>query len=139
MVLLFVLLFIGIFSIFTIFYVIHKRLLPNYEIASIFLLISGAIWSFAYVAELLSSEFTTRLLFNKIESIGIITIPIAFLVFVLQFTGNEKYINFKNIGSLTVLSIAFVIMVFKNESLGHVWNNCTLVEYENISALKIEY
>lgn len=56
---------------------------------------SMTIYVLGYSLELSSLNLRTMLFWSKIEYIGICTFPTLFLLFVLQFTGRERWITWK--------------------------------------------
>ena len=57
------------------------------------LMLALAWWSVFYAAELLSTSHAAQIRWVKIEYIGILSAPLAWLVFALRFTGRDADIN----------------------------------------------
>lgn len=91
--------------------------------AFIFVMAALTIWSFGYVLELYCSSLSVTLLMVKIEYIGIVTLPVAWLIFALQYTGREKWISIRN------LALLFIIPIFE---LMICWTNYRHLFYKNV-------
>jgi len=61
--------------------------------AMIWMLGCLAIWAFAYAMITLSSSLEAKLLWLKIENIGILTVPAFWFIFTLQYTGLDRWLN----------------------------------------------
>jgi len=64
-------------SISTIIYLFKKKPFKNYKLA-IILFIGFILWIAGYGLEILSIFFKLKLLFSKLEYLGIVCIPVAF-------------------------------------------------------------
>ena len=58
-----------------------------------FMLVMLAAWSFSYAMITLSSSLETKLLWLKIENIGILTVPIFWFFFALRYNGLDGWLN----------------------------------------------
>ena len=54
------------------------------------MLLSGAAWSAAYAIELSSTGLQAKILWGKLQYLGIAFIPTAWMVFVLRYTGQSR-------------------------------------------------
>lgn len=81
-----------------------------------FLLLSSiALFSFCYAFEIDAHKLYYKLFWLKAGYIGLATIAPLFLLFVLSFTGKEKYITNWLIGVLVVLPIFTLVANYTNE------------------------
>jgi hypothetical protein len=53
------------------------------------LMVAGAVWAVAYALSLGTAEPSMRVLWGEIKYLGIVAVPLAWLVFALQYTGRE--------------------------------------------------
>ena len=58
-----------------------------------FVAFSQALWIFGYIIELLSTSLTGKIFWDNFQYIGTAIWPVAFLVFALQFTGQQEQID----------------------------------------------
>ena len=81
-----------------------------------FLLLSSiALFSFCYAFEIDASRIYYKLFWLKAGYMGLATIAPLFLLFVLSFTGKEKYITNWLIGVLVVLPIFTLVANYTND------------------------
>lgn len=79
------------------------------------LLFSIALFSFCYAFEIDSQRMYYKLFWLKAGYVGLSTIAPLFLLFVLSFTGKEKYINNWLLGLIVVLPLFTLIANYTNE------------------------
>ncbi|MDD3033987.1 MAG: histidine kinase N-terminal 7TM domain-containing protein [Bacteroidales bacterium] len=79
------------------------------------LLFSVALFSFSYAFEIDSQRIFYKIFWLKASYLGLSTIAPLFLLFVLSFTGKEKYITPWLIGLIVVLPIFTLLANYTNE------------------------
>jgi signal transduction histidine kinase len=83
-------------------------------------------WSLAVVMEYLSPELPNKVFWMKMTYFGITAIPIAWLIFTLQYTDREKWLTRRNLVILTILPVITLVMVW-TDSLHHLmWKDIWL-------------
>jgi diguanylate cyclase (GGDEF)-like protein len=85
-------------------------------------LIAVAEWNVAYAMEIAGEGLGPKLLWAKLEYIGIVTIPVAILAFALDYTGRREWLTRTRVAWLSVLPLATLLLVATNESHGLVWS-----------------
>ncbi|MGV8127148.1 MAG: histidine kinase N-terminal 7TM domain-containing protein [Methanothrix sp.] len=80
-----------------------------------FLMTAAAIWSAAYAMELGSAQLSSKLFFTGIEYMGIVSLPLAWLVLSLEFSGRNFWISYRRIGLLAVIPVITVLLVWTND------------------------
>jgi len=104
------------------------------------LMLAMAQWALAYTLEITSTDLTTKLIWAKFQYLGIVILPVAWLIFVLEFTGNESWITRKNVLSLSLVPTTTFLLVVTNELHGMVWRTTQLAPLATtLPALRIEY
>ncbi len=72
-------------------------------------------WAFGYIIEFASSDLGVKLFSWNISYIGIVSIPVAILIFALQYTGNSKIITGRRIILLSIIpAITLLLQWTKN-------------------------
>lgn len=79
------------------------------------LMLSIAIWSFAYAMELSGTEKPIMRFWLRIEYLGIAFLPLWGVLFTLQYTGRNKWLTIRNITALSVIPIITLILNWTNE------------------------
>ena len=87
-----------------------------------------AEWSFGYVFELSSSSLSAKVLWAKVEYLGIASVSVAWLAFVLQYTGHGKWLTRRNIVLLGILPVGTVLLSWTNEVHHLIWTRIDLVD-----------
>jgi PAS domain S-box-containing protein len=87
------------------------------------LMLSVALWSLAYVFELGSPDLGTKILWAKIKYIGVVSVPMAWLFFVLMFTKQEQWLASRKIVLLTIIPIITLLLVWTNSLHGLIWSS----------------
>lgn len=98
-------------------YAWQRRSTRGSKLFSMFM-ISITIYVLGYSMELCSLDVPTMLFWSKIEYAGIFTFPNLFLMFVIQYTGHEKWLTWKNI----LLAYTLPILLFIAKLFDETWH-----------------
>jgi len=92
---------------------IRNRISP---VAGPFALLMTAVtlWTAAYAVQLIAADLSTTLLLTTIEYVGIVTVPVAWLLVVLSYTGRSHYVTRRNVALLFVVPALIVFLVATN-------------------------
>lgn len=108
------LIFCGIVSLFFS-YILFKKKGDTVRLFG-FMLLSNAVWSIGYGFELASHTINMMYFFIRIEYLGIITLPINWLLFCLNLSGKDYwYKKSINLYGLFVIPVITIILVWTNE------------------------
>jgi PAS domain S-box-containing protein len=99
------------------------------------LLLIGAGSSLFKALELWSINFQTKLFWHKLEFLGIILLPTAWLIFAILFTGRDKWLKHRTLAALSVVPLATLLMVFTNHAHGLIWSRSLLTSEGSIVLL----
>jgi hypothetical protein len=77
-----------------------------------------AVWSLGNALELLSADLESKLFWVKIEYLGIMASPLAWLLFALQYSGRESWITPRRLAPLMLVPVITVALVWTNEAHG---------------------
>lgn len=91
------------------------------------MMLGVTIWAFAYSFELAMTDLDSIMFWLRLEYIGISLIPALWVIFILQFTGNEKYLNSKTIALIYLMPVITLLMVWTNN-----WHNLHYKSYEMV-------
>lgn len=94
----------------------------------VFLLLSIAFWSFSYMMELLFTDSFFTLFWYKVRFIGIVLTPVAWLLFVLHYTGRKGLVNEKTLYSLLVVPVLNLFILFTNDMHHLFWEEITVTK-----------
>jgi PAS domain S-box-containing protein len=75
------------------------------------------------VFELVSSDLGTKVLWANIKYIGVVSVPLAWLFFVLMYTHREKWLVFRKIVLFTIIPSITLLLVWTNNLHGLIWSS----------------
>jgi len=78
------------------------------------LMVATTLWSIGYAFQLVSADLASNLLLNDIEYLGIVTVPVAWLLLALRYTGRNQYVTRRNVLLLFVIPALDVLFVATN-------------------------
>lgn len=100
---------------------------PNPGIAPfVMMALALTLWTFASGVEMLLTGLEAKLVFTHLTYIGITIVPAAWLVFILQYTGHDKWITRRNLLLLTIEPILVQLLMLTNGSHHLFWDSVTL-------------
>jgi PAS domain S-box-containing protein len=84
------------------------------------------VWMLTYAFELASVGLAAKLFWNKAQYFGSAGLPALFLVYVLQYTGHDRYVTRRAMVGLSVVPVATVLLAVTNESHRLIWRRLHL-------------
>jgi PAS domain S-box-containing protein len=78
------------------------------------LMTAVTLWTAGYAFELICVDLPVIQMLNTIEYMGIVTVPVAWLLVVLCYTGRTKYITRQNLALLSAVPALVVLLVATN-------------------------
>jgi two-component system sensor histidine kinase UhpB len=105
-------------------YIARSRPAPGAQ-ALLVLNLAACIWSMGYALEIATTNIGAKLFWAKVEYLGIVTIPLAWLIFAAQYTGSPAWIlnSRRNRILLGVIPATTLCLVWTNELHGWIWLN----------------
>ena len=77
------------------------------------LLVGQTIWAVLFVFELRAPTLARKIVWSDLQWIGVVIIPIAWLLFALEYTGRDRYVTPRTIGGLSIpplITIALAVI-----------------------------
>jgi len=94
----------------------------NSETIPLILLLAGiAEWIASALMGLVDQDLTHKIIWAKIEYIGIVSVPLAVLGYVLQHSGSIQKLNIKRLAWLAVIPVATLVLAWTNGNHGLIW------------------
>jgi len=75
-------------------------------------------WCGFYAIELASTDLSAELFLARVEYIGIVSIPVFWLVFVLSYTGRGAWLTTPRLAALGIIPLATLLLVWTNDYHG---------------------
>lgn len=79
------------------------------------LMLALAIWTLAYGLELACTTLACMLFWIKIEYLGICSLPLVWLVFILQYTRRDSWLTRRNLVLLSLIPVLTLVLNWTNE------------------------
>jgi hypothetical protein len=103
----------------------QKRRLP--EGWALFILpLAASRWTFTYGLELGASSLHAKLWMTGLEYIGIVSVPLAWFCFILQYSSHGRWLTPRRLAALAVIPVATVALAWTNGWHGLVQTNLAL-------------
>ncbi len=104
------------------------------------LLGAGAvIWQVAYGFALFVEPGDFRVALGKVQYIGIVTIPTAWLTFAIQYTGRGNWLNARTIPLLVAMPVSILALVWTNGAHNLIWATIEFDVSGDLSLLNLTY
>jgi PAS domain S-box-containing protein/putative nucleotidyltransferase with HDIG domain len=87
---------------------------------------SGAVWSLALILEIGATEIASKILWAKVEYLGIISTGVLWLTFTLDYSGYRKWKSPRYFIPLGLVPLSTLIVVWTNEWHGWFWSDVYL-------------
>ena len=71
-------------------------------------------WEVSYLFELAGTNLEIKLFWEFLRFIGVVSIPIAWLVFALEYTRRQTWFSTRRLGLLSILPVTTIIILFTN-------------------------
>jgi PAS domain S-box-containing protein len=95
-----------------------------------FLMIAAGIGAFWLIFETAVPSITEKIFWSKLEFLGGIATPVLYLIFVLRFTGKDKFLSRKNILLLFIIPAITLVLTLTNESHSLIWSGFSAISEE---------
>ena len=95
-------------------------------------------WSFTYAFELASSQPSWELLWSKMEYIGIVNVPVLFLLFAFEYSGYRPKIQ-RWVPLFWIIPLVTLILVWTNDFHGLIWSHITQKLIDGYYVLAIDH
>ena len=104
----------------------HRRQAPGAG-ALLVLFVSTFVWTLGFLLEANSDTLGRQLFFNNIGYIGSMSVPVAWFIFAMHYTGANRLVTGWRILPLCLIPVATVVLVWTNNWHHLMWFNEHLV------------
>jgi len=74
-----------------------------------------AVWCFGYALELWTTDLEVMLFWVKISYLGVVSAPVFWLTFALEYSGREQWLSRRNLALLFIIPFITLILNWTNE------------------------
>lgn len=103
-------------------YIWQRRTVPGARAFSLFAA-SVAVWCFFAIFEFYSRSLTPRIIFGKLEYLGIVTLPVSWLLFTLHYTRRSNWLTRHLIGALLIIPLSTLLLTLTDGWHGLLWRS----------------
>jgi PAS domain S-box-containing protein len=107
-----------------------QRRLVNGAKELVLLMIAIGIGAFCLIFETASFSIAEKIFWSKLEFFGGITTPVLYLIFVLRYTGKNKFLSQKHLILLFIIPVITLVLTITNEKHGLIWNGFSAISEE---------
>lgn len=94
--------------------------------AGALIILADSEWMLTYALELAGSDLPIKVFWSKMQFCGIVIVPTGWLVYVLYYTGRNRWLTRRTKAFLSILPVLTLVLVFTNEAHGLIWTNYIL-------------
>lgn len=121
------------------FYAWQRRQVTPAAVPFVFLMLAVAEWSIGYAMELSSLDSAVMFFWTKVEYLGIVTVPPAWLTFAIQFSNGDKWLTRRNVLLLALIPVITLLLAWTNEVHNLVWSSFVIDASGPFSVLIVSY
>ena len=103
------------------------------------LALAVAEWVLTYALELTGADMATKVLWAKLQYLGIVNAPLAWLTFTLQYTGKARRPTRRGLTVLLIIPIVTLLLVCTNEAHGLIWSHLDIGGTSRLSPLDVTH
>ncbi len=111
----------GSISVVNAFVVVRRRRVTG-SLPLLGMMIAIGWWSFTYAFELASAQQSLELFWSKMEYIGIVNVPVLFLLFAFEYSGYRQRVK-RWVALLWIIPLITLILVWTNGFHGLIWSH----------------
>jgi PAS domain S-box-containing protein len=103
------------------------------------LMLAAVEWTLGYTLELGSADLSAEVFWAKVEYLGIVSVPIAWLALALQYTGRGRWLTRRSMILLTIVPLLTLLLVWTNDVHGLIWSDIRQDTSGSFSVLDLSY
>ena len=103
------------------------------------LAIAAAVWQVGYALELGLDDRSVKLIWAKIQYVGIASIPTLWLAITLQYTDRGLWLTRRTIAFLTIGPLVAILLAATNGSHGLIWSTVSLETTGSLPVLSLTH
>jgi PAS domain S-box-containing protein len=104
----------------------HNISVPKARRSVAFLCSSSAIWLFAEAMKATGPSYGAMIFWEKIRFVGVLTLPVAWILFISRYTGNDSWISKKSLIALSVIPTISMLLLVTNSQHYLFWESVSV-------------
>lgn len=122
---------------FVAFYVWRRRGMVRGGKALTLLALACAEWSLGYALEIAGADPATKILWGKSQYIGIVAVPLLWVIFAHSYSTNGTRMTRRTISLLCIVPLITLLLTFTNEWHHLIWKDVQVRTVDEFSALDV--
>ena len=102
-----------------------RRRTPR-RLAGSLIILANSEWMLMYALELASADLPTKILWDKVQFLGVVTVPTMWFVYILYYTGHERWLTRRALALLPIVPFITLLLTFTNEAHELIWTSYSL-------------
>ena len=98
-----------------------------------------SIWSIAYSFEVIFTNYATKVFWLKFEYIGIVNVPVFWLLFCLRYVNIHKPKTFRFFLLFSIIPVITLLLAWTNSYHHLIWHKISLIEIYGLKLLQLDY
>lgn len=107
-------------------YTLRRRRAASGATLFILFLLSVFVWSSGYAAEIMVDSLAAKTFWARVQYLGIVATPVAWLIFALQYTGYGRWLTRRTVFALAVVPVITLVMVWTSDWHSLHWQTISL-------------
>ncbi len=103
------------------------------------LFISISIWSISYSFEVIFTNYATKVFWLKFEYIGIVSVPVFWLLFCLRYVNIHKPKTLRFFLLFSIIPVITLVLTSTNSYHHLIWHEISLIEIYGLKLLHLDY
>ena len=116
-------------------YVWRRRAIAPHAMALALLALACAEWSLGYSLEIAGADLSTKIFWGKIQYIGIVSIPLLWVIFAYSYSIQGTRLTRRNVALLSIVPLITLILAFTTEFHRLIWQDIRIHTAGRFSAL----
>jgi diguanylate cyclase (GGDEF)-like protein/PAS domain S-box-containing protein len=87
------------------------------------LVLAGGGWALGYALELSCADLPTMLFWVKVYYLGIVLVPMMWLILALQYTGQDRWLTRRRLSLLAIMPLVTLLLIWTNDLHGLFWRD----------------
>lgn len=109
---------------------------PEPGASALVLLLAGVVWWAAFlVFELRADALAMKVVWSDVQWVGVVVIPVAWLLFALAYTGRDEYVRPSVAGVLAVVPAVTVVLAATDQFHDLLYVDTTVITYGDLAML----
>ena len=120
-------------------YVWERRATVSGGMALALLALACAVWSLGYALEIAGSDLPTKIFWGKSQYLGIVSVPLLWVIFAYSYTTQGTQITGRNVILLSIVPLITLFLAITNEYHALIWEDVQIQTVGAFSALKVTH